>query len=241
MYNIAVCDDECQFCSECERMIEQFAAKRFEEINVDIYYTTEALEKDIENGKHIDLIFLDIEFDGQDGVALGRKIREKFENNTMCIVFVSGKSTYAMELFAVRPLDFLIKPINVKKLFDTLDLFLKLTGKNRHIFEYMCEYKRKCIEVSKILYFKSLDKEIYMITDYGRERFFGTLKKIEEMLSGYGFIRCHNSFLVNYDRVDMFYYDKLFIHNKMIPIAQAKRKEIRKLQLKTEVGKVSDA
>ncbi|MCM1467730.1 MAG: LytTR family DNA-binding domain-containing protein [Alistipes sp.] len=237
MYNIAVCDDECLFCSECENMIEQFAKMRFEEINVDIYYTTEAVEKDIEAGKHIDLIFLDIEFEGQNGVTLGRKIREKFENNTMCIVFVSGKNTYAMELFAVRPLDFLIKPINEERFFNTLDLFLKLAGRNKHIFEYMCEYKKKRIEISKILYFKSMDKEIHMVTDYGEERFFSTLKKIEEMLSDYRFIRCHNSFLVNYDRVEMFYYDKLYMDNKMIPIAQTKRKEVRKMQLKIEMGR----
>ncbi len=236
MYNIAICDDECQFCSECEKIIEQFAAKRYEKINIDVYYTTEALEKDFANGKYFDLIFLDIEFNGQNGVALGHKIREEFKDDNIFIVFVSGKSTYAMDLFAIRPLDFLIKPIHVQKYLDTFDLFLRLSKKNKHIFEYMCAYKKKCIEVSKILYFKCLDKEIYMFTDYGEERFFGTLKKIEEELSAYRFIRCHNSYLVNYDKVNMFCYDRLIINDKIIPIAQSKRKEIRKLQLNTEMG-----
>lgn len=239
MINIAICDDDYIFCSECEKMINDFAKKMSEKINIEIYYSTEKLWNDISRGDYFDLIFLDIEFNGSNGIELGIKIREELNNNNLFIVFVSGKTQYAMKLFAIRPLDFLIKPIDENAFHKTFLTFLKLSEKNKHVFEFMHEYRRRRIDIGEIVYFSSSDKEITMYTKEGVIRFFSSLKKIEEQLNGYDFLRCHHSYLVNYHKVTSFYYDRLVMENgDIIPIAQSRRSEIRKKQLQIEMGDI---
>lgn len=62
----------------------------------------------------IDLLFLDIEFHSEslNGVNIAQFLREQSEGQATQVVFVSSKSEYAMQLFQVRPLDFIIKPID---------------------------------------------------------------------------------------------------------------------------------
>ena len=61
------------------------------------------------------MFFLDIEIEFMNGVQVGRFIREKLQDDNTLIVYMSSYTKYAMELFEVRPMDFLIKPLNEKK------------------------------------------------------------------------------------------------------------------------------
>ncbi len=63
-------------------------------------------------GEYFGLIFLDIEMQYVNGIEAGKIIREKMKDELTKIVYISGSDNYAMELFQVRPLDFLIKPIS---------------------------------------------------------------------------------------------------------------------------------
>ena len=75
-----------------------------------------------------DIIFLDIMLPQMDGVELGSYIRNVKNDNYTQIVYISSETSYAMELFEVRPLNFLIKPLDEKKIQKVLELFLKLNG-----------------------------------------------------------------------------------------------------------------
>ncbi|MCR1841073.1 response regulator [Murimonas intestini] len=63
-------------------------------------------------GGHYNIIFLDINLPGVGGVEIGEIIRQKMEDEMTHIVYISQQAGYAMELFKVRPLDFLIKSVN---------------------------------------------------------------------------------------------------------------------------------
>ena len=62
------------------------------------------------------MIFLDIEFPGMNGIELGKLLRMKMKNYDTQIIFISAVKDYAMDLFPVRPIDFLIKPITEETL-----------------------------------------------------------------------------------------------------------------------------
>lgn len=68
------------------------------------------------------------------GVEAGNFIRNYLNDRQMQIVYISEYSSYAMELFRVQPLDFLIKPITQEQMNSCLELAVKLIGRNRKIF-----------------------------------------------------------------------------------------------------------
>ena len=75
-----------------------------------------------------DLIFLDIEFPKMDGIEIGKYIREIKKDNITQIVYVSGRKKYAMALFPVRPLDFIVKPLEDKQLERVIDIYIDIMG-----------------------------------------------------------------------------------------------------------------
>lgn len=134
MLRIAICDDEIRTCSQLEDMVLGFAKGRGLQTEAEVFYSGEALYQAIREQCPFDLILLDIEMLALDGVELGRRIREQLLNEKVAIVYISSWESYAMRLFQVRPLDFLIKPVTREKLAGTLEKFLRLREKGKREF-----------------------------------------------------------------------------------------------------------
>ena len=62
-------------------------------------------------------MILDIELARLSGIDVGKFLREENRNFHTQIIYVSSKETYAMKLFSVQPLDFLVKPVKKEELF----------------------------------------------------------------------------------------------------------------------------
>lgn len=68
------------------------------------------------------------------GFEIGKQIRDELKNNKIQIVYISGDTSYAMELFNTRPFDFVVKPVEKKKLFKMLDTYFSIfSGKNKYL------------------------------------------------------------------------------------------------------------
>ncbi len=240
MFRIAICDDEQVICSQIERIVlNYYGIKTSHSIEVDVYFSGEELYRYLKDGTYYDMIFLDIELRKLNGIDVGRKIRNDLKNEAVLIVYVSGRDSYAMDLFEVRPMHYLVKPITPEKILTVLDKGIELSNKICHAFQYKQGHSAKKIELKNILYFESLDRKVRMITTEGVEIFYGSLSKILIQLERYGFFSCHKSYLVNYHHVTKFEYDKLHMKNGMtLSISQPKRKSVRAMQLGIEMVKV---
>lgn len=73
-----------------------------------------------------DVVFLDIEMPGLNGLVLGEKIQELVPNTH--IVFATGFDQYAIEAFNVHAIDYLLKPVQKKRLQKTLQRLQQLLG-----------------------------------------------------------------------------------------------------------------
>ena len=69
--------------------------------------------------KSFDLLLLDVEMPGTDGVTLAKTVRQ--ENEAVQIVFITGYSDYIAEGYDVAALHYLVKPVSREKLFAVLD------------------------------------------------------------------------------------------------------------------------
>lgn len=233
MFKIAICDDEKTVCSEIESIIIKYKSQCVTELDIEVFYSGEELCGFISQDNYFDLIFLDIEMQMLNGVEVGLKLRNEMDNQTTQIVYVSCRESYYRELFEVRPLNFINKPVTPAEIIKQIEKALSLAGKLQGIFTYKIAHDTYKIPYKNILWFESLGRRVKMITIGGEEIFYGNLETIEAELLPHNFMRIHRTYLINYFHVILFRYTEIVMSNNItLPISKSNQKEIRDLQTK---------
>lgn len=201
------------------------------EITIDTFYSGEALIDNIKEENLYDLIFLDIELGKINGVEVGHIIRKQMEDYVTKIIYISSKDIYDRQLFDVQPLHFLKKPIDSKKVFDDIQLAMKISEKENRNFEFKSFRNTIKVPYRDILYFESRGRKVFLMGTKNNYIFYGNIKDLEEVLPKF-FIYPNRSYFVNYEFVTCFKFEELIMTDgSIIPISRNKRKEIRELQL----------
>lgn len=200
MYYIAICDDEPVICAQFEKVLADY---RKEEIKVDVFYSGEELYEALQSARHYDLVFLDIELGKINGVEVGRMIRDQLQDEQVQIVYISSKQEYAMELFEVRPMNFLVKPIQDRQILMNTEKAMRLKGTAEKCFEFKYGTEYYKISYGKIIYFESQNRKIIVHTDHGEKELYSKLDTIEKMCPE-NFIRIHQSYLINNGHIEAY-------------------------------------
>lgn len=232
--DIAICDDEEFICNYIEKELVKLEVEQNEEYIIEKFCSGKDLYEGLKN-KQYHLIFLDIELPEIDGVEIGRYIREIQKNNITQIVYISANREYAMDLFKVRPLDFLIKPLDEKKIKEIMTLFVSLNDDSNDVFYYKKGYTECKVNICDIIYFSRENRQVTIYTLHGEDTFYSSLESIYEQLEEYGFLFIHKSYIVNIKFISKIKYDQLWmINQKNLPISQSRRKEIRDKYIQME-------
>lgn len=230
MFCVAICDDEKAICEEMKIYLTPYIKKGT--ISVTFFHSGEALYEAIAAGNHFSLIFLDIELKLLNGIGVGKKIREELCDETVHIVFISGKPGYAMELFAIRPLHFLTKPFHEKEVKEVLEKALALTVIYKDCFEFQIEQSIYRIDYGKIVYFESRARKILLHTKEEDYIFYGKLNHIEEETCRH-FLRIHQSYLVNPLYIKHYKPSQVALFdNQILPISESYRGKVKAILLK---------
>ncbi|MDO4548923.1 MAG: LytTR family DNA-binding domain-containing protein [Clostridia bacterium] len=228
VFKIAVCDDE---TTASERICNLLAEhSRADELAISVYHRCEDLLAALNSGVAYDLIFLDIEFSELNGLDTSAILRRTLEDNLTQIVYVSSHTSYAIELFQFRPLDFLEKPVSREKVHRALNLAMELMRGEDQYFTvniYKEMYRIPCREIRYFeLYHKQLSvhtvKKVYTCYSYSVE----SIAKFPE------FIQIHKSFFVNIHHVYSHRYDSLTLNDQTeLPISRPYRVKVREALL----------
>ncbi len=228
MYNIGICDDEKDTCAQIADMVYEYGRKENVEIMVSVWNTGEALYQDLADKKPIDLLFLDIELVSTSGIQIGKRIRNELENPDISIAYISSKSSYALELFKIHPIDFLIKPVSAQDIWDTIDEALRLYRRGNTVFEYKANGYSCRLPHKYIIYFYSENKKINMVTKDSTVQFTGKIKDIIVILPEC-FIQIHQSYIINMNYISECSYETVKMSGGVeLNISQPYRKMVRK-------------
>lgn len=129
MYNIGICDDGHNACAFIEKVILQYAEEKNIKVEVFVWHSGEALCEYLKRENILDILYLDIELFETSGIEVAEFIRNELEDRSMQIIYISGKQSYAQQLFKTQPMDFLVKPISEQQIEESLELALKIIGK----------------------------------------------------------------------------------------------------------------
>ena len=228
MIRIAICDDEKEFVQQLTQYILK-ASKTFnEQFEIDGYTDSIILIESLKEEKY-DMIFLDIQMPYIDGLAIGKYIRNNLDDNVTEIIYVSSERKYAMDLFSVRPMNFIIKPVSENDIFDMLQLGLKLVNNSSQLFDYELKGETHRVKLSDIYYFKSDARKIIMVMSDGTEiSFYGKMSELAEKIIKYNFKYIHKSYIINSIHVKHFTARKVIMNNgHELPVSRTNRENIK--------------
>ena len=132
-FKIAICDDEKVICNSMFNLLQEISKSISICFETDCFTSGEKLCTEMKTTNY-DLIFLDIELPKMNGVAVGKHIRENLKNEFVQIAYISSNQEYAMELFEIRPINFLVKPLNYENISKIIDKLLTISEIDTHIF-----------------------------------------------------------------------------------------------------------
>ncbi|ADQ14000.1 response regulator [Halanaerobium hydrogeniformans] len=122
MLNAIIVDDEIH---ALERM-KDFVIKSDSLNLLGSYSQAEKCLKELEQGKLPDVVFLDIQMPGVNGLELAQKIQDIDEN--LDVVFITAYDNYAVDAFELNALDYLLKPISKQRFKKTVQRLKEKQG-----------------------------------------------------------------------------------------------------------------
>mgnify|MGYP006294292875 CR=1 FL=1 len=128
MISCVIIDDEKPARETLKLMIERYLSDKIEVVE-----TAGSLKKGVLAIYEYkpDLVFLDIEMPNEDGF----KIFSYFQEVNFAIVFTTAYKEYSIKAIKVAALNYILKPINIAELKETIKLFEKRKGKYTEIIE----------------------------------------------------------------------------------------------------------
>lgn len=226
--NIAICDDEKQYRQLLHERILQDSFARAYEVEIAEYETGAQLLEALENGRTVDVFFLDIQMEQGDdeGIQLAKELRKRGEKGL--IVYVTGFIDYVQTGYEVKAFRYLLKSQIQEKLAQVLcDIREELTSEDYFVFQK----NREVLRVNKedILYIERDRRTLRVVCTQSEDVFYGNMDAVEETLKKDFFLRCHRSFLVNGKKIKNFCTDRIELLNGVyIPVSRSYSKEVKR-------------
>ena len=141
-----------------------------------------------------DILLLDVEMPGMNGVELAKKLRAQAE--TAQIVFITGYPDFIAEGYEVEALHYLVKPVTPEKLFEVLDrAAVKIEQSERKILVPF-DGGEIALPLREIRYIEARRQYSLIRAAAGEYRLKVPISELEKRLDGY-FMRVQRSFIVN--------------------------------------------
>jgi DNA-binding LytR/AlgR family response regulator len=238
MFRIALCDDEEFICSDIEQVVINYGECSLENIDIEVFYSGEELCDYMNKDEKFDLIILDIVMQKMNGVETARYIRDVLKDEHVQIIFISWRESYYKELFDVRPMHFLSKPVDSCRLIKDIEKAIELAGRTEYSFCFKQGTVIHKMALKDILYFEANGRKVRMVMIDGVFYFYGNLSKLYSDLEKYHFILIHQSYLVNFAHVIEFGYSELKLTNsECLPISRQRRKQVSEITMKYNLMK----
>lgn len=221
MLKIAICDDEVNILNKTREIVESYSKSNIE---VTTYKSGEELISDY---KDFDIIFLDIDMKGINGIEAAKKIREK--DKLVKIVYVTNYTDYTSSAFSVHAFGYIVKPVKEKDIHHQLDEVISYMHEEiSEILEFNTTEGIIRIDLKDIYYFEyKLRKVIMKTKDYS----YIIKQKISEIgnqMEVYDFVMPHKSFSINlYNVKSVKGYDIHMMDGSIIPLSQKKSTKFR--------------
>ena len=233
---LAICDDE----KRIRDVIAQSVWDVSESIEIELYADAKGI---LASGFDADILFLDIQMPGTDGMKAARLMREAGKKTV--IVFVTALEEQVFGAFDVGAFNYIIKPFDRNRLREIIKAAIERAEENRYIETTLTEKEKGSFRfitvkaggsnirviLSELVYAEIYDRRIVLhMKDRDNIEYYGRISELES-IAGKDFFRIHRAFLINLGFVKS--YDSQFVRvgDADIPVARGKYQELIKAYL----------
>lgn len=203
--------------------IIQEYCKRYGDVELETYTSPIAGMERIRS-IHPDIVFLDIEMNSHNGMALARELPAE-----TCLIFTTAYSQYALEGFNADAVDFLHKPIFYPRFEQAMEKAVRWLGKKddfkprRNTIILKVEHKNVIVDIDDITFLEAMDNYVKVFR-HGFNMLLSqiTIKEMESILPDDRFIRVHRSYIVSLNAIDKFSNRKIYVRHsdRAIPVGR---------------------
>lgn len=222
MIKVAVVDDE---MAE-RKLLAQYFAQLAQEMKEDVQTIEFAGGGELLKGYDysFDLVCLDIDMQGQNGIDTAKKLRAMDEK--VLIIFITNMAQMAIRGYEVQALDFIVKPVNYYNFAMKMKVAVNLMNRrvSKNIVLNTANGFQK-ISSDRMYYVEVSGHYLYYHTAEGIFKQKASLKELEDALGGLPFKRCNNCYLVNLKYVDCVNKDDVRVGGDWLKISRPRKKK----------------
>ena len=227
---IAICDDE----KNIRELIANKVAKQYQDANIIFYNSGEEL---LLSDEHIDILFLDIQMQGKNGMETARELRKK--DKKIIIIFVTAVEEYVFQAFDVGAFNYIVKPIDDTKFTEVLHRAIeewnakKLTNQEPEEKYLMINNGGVHIKVTidDIVYAEVFNRKVVIHKLNETIEYYGKMSDLEA-LAGDSFFRPHRAYLINFKYVEKYDATTIYLEKGTALMAKQKYPEFVKKYMK---------
>jgi len=228
---IAVCDDEEMSAKMVADALMLSLKNMGKDAKAIVYTGVSDLLWDMEN-KVYDLLVLDIDMPGMDGITAGQKIRNS--GNSIDIIYVSNREDLVFDTMKITPVCFVRKSHILTDIPLAAKLYIdKVSSKDKKLIIKNND-KIETISIENIIYIEGgrNNQLLYLNDEPDPHSVRYTMKELEDMLEGFGFIRCHKGFIVNMEYISLIDGGVIkLIRDIEVPLSRRKIQEVKEKYL----------
>lgn len=227
--NIAICDDNITTLDYLDLTINNILKSN---CKISKFNNGPALEFYIDDTmkSNLDILIIDIDLGNENGIEIAKRIKSKYP--TIKIIFITGFIDYSKNIFDADPTYFIVKPIQIENLTKALNTAIKSIEDDKpNILSLSSKGIVASINLKKIKYMESLKRQILIHETDNEIKIYYKLKELEKHLPK-NFIRCHQSYIVNMDKVkylNMYFF--LLRTGEEIPVSQSRYNKTKEIFL----------
>ena len=203
MITAVITDDEVKSAELLQLKLKKFCPQ----VEVSALFTAALPAMEYINEHNPDVIFLDIEMPGLNGISMAKQVTNESE-----IIFVTAYDKYSIDAIRLSAFDYLLKPVDEKELISCVQrLEEKLQQKKNNglagLKKTNTQYDKIAVSSQEGVHFITVNDIIKVEAESNYSVFYfvnkrkltvsKTLKQVEEALENYNFFRPHKSFIIN--------------------------------------------
>ena len=227
-YTIGICDD----CIEQVNLLVGFlqGCEEYGEFHIIHSSDPEAFFETMKTDRP-DLVFLDIDMKGINGIELGEKIRQLYEN--IVIVYITGYEKYAFKAFQLRAFHYLLKPLTAEQFQQTLSEALTYIrkedfGKADKKISIQNKGELLNLPYRDIWYFEKVGHQIKVRALSREVSYYDNFNSLLASLDSDVFVQCHQGYIANVDKIRAFRGSSLFMDgNIQLPVSRSFTKRVK--------------
>lgn len=209
----AIVENESLHAENLQKLLQRWSREHQTMLDIELFPSGEVfLSSRVDS---FDLVFMDIQLDGVDGIAAAHQIREQgFEGQ---LVFLTAFSEYVFDGYEVQALNYLLKPVSYDRVAKCIDYVVRKLYDDHYTFRDHESVIQ--IAYSRIIYFSSANHYTQIITTEGTFRQMGSIQSVFSHLPS-RFLFCHRTVIVNMEHVARLKgRDLILSNNATVPVS----------------------